>query len=313
MFFTLGTIKEYRKTIFYFLLVILPTIFLILFTNKMYNTIFTIKSNIDDNVDIIEELKNGSINMIISNYLSKAELQNEFTSEYLLFSLATYNKNVLERFIKNFDEESIKFNNLSTESNHDNKYTILFESNQKDRTLFIANKVGMRIIDDKYALSTNEFRFTTLPIIVLRRESNLDSPNTINMLKRNFSIMNFKFVFDNQSNAFGDNHITFNSLEDLKDYNILIPTYVSTNNGRTYDFLIVREIQLFKLIRPYTYDINHYNDIISDYKAATSRLLYMVILFTGVIDIFLFLSILLAAIKANSSFNAVTASRKDKV
>lgn len=281
--------KKYIR-LFYSLLVIVPAILLLIFTNSIYTNISTIKNNMNKNISSINDMKTITTSSIINNYITKAEVQNKYISEYILYGLATTNNNSLHDVINNNN-----FIDNHIYSRHKG-YSVLFKSIQNDRVLFIADKDGIQYMDTMNAPLT-EFKFNTVPIISNKKELDELSNKSIEYIRN-------KYNNKNEINEEILKNDIFTNINDLKDWNILIPTYISINNGNTYDFLIIREIPLNKIMQPYAYDINYYCNIINDYKDATNRLLVIIFIFASILNVLLIFAIICSIIKAVKEFKS---------
>ena len=109
-----------------------------------------------------------------------------------------------------------------------------------------------------------------------------------------------------------DKIIQTNNSFEYRYYNLLVPTYVNINNqDDTYDFIIVREINLYKTLEPLSYNINKYDTIIEDYKHEMNNLLYITILFSISITISLSISIIIGVLKTNNYIKYKFKFKKD--
>lgn len=283
--------KKYIR-LFYSLLVIIPALLLLIFTNSIYTNISTIKNNMNKNISSINDMKTLTTSSIINNYITKAEVQNKYTSEYILYGLATTNNNSLHDLIDNNNN----FIDNHIYSQHKG-YSVLFKSIQNDRVLFIADNDGIQYIDTMNA-PLSEFKFNTVPVVLNKDAIDELSNKSIDYIRNKYSKnktdINEEFIKKD----------LFTNINDLKDWNILIPTYISINNGNTYDFLIIREIPLNKIIQPYAYDINYYCNIINDYKDATNRLLVIIFIFASILNVLLIFAIICSIIKAVKEFKS---------
>ena len=109
------------------------------------------------------------------------------------------------------------------------------------------------------------------------------------------------------------NIILSNNSFEYRYYNLLVPTYVNINNQEddTYDFIIVREINLYKTLEPLSYNINKYDTIIEDYRHEMNNLLYITILFSISITISLSISIIIGVLKTNNYIKYKFKFKKD--
>ena len=125
------------------------------------------------------------------------------------------------------------------------------------------------------------------------------------------NILNTEYT--NSSEETIDKIIRTNNSFEYRYYNLLVPTYVNINNQEddTYDFIIVREINLYKTLEPLSYNINKYDTIIEDYRHEMNNLLYITILFSISITISLSISIIIGVLKTNNYIKYKFKFKKD--
>ena len=86
---------------------------------------------------------------------------------------------------------------------------------------------------------------------------------------------------------------------------------INNQEDDTYDFIIVREINLYKTLEPLSYNINKYDTIIEDYRHEMNNLLYITILFSISITISLSISIIIGVLKTNNYIKYKFKFKKD--
>ena len=163
---------------------------------------------------------------------------------------------------------------------------------------------------DDYIAKKNNTQLTSSAIdkLINKKDSVLVWESSI-ATKNN--ILNTEYT--NSSEETIDKIIRTNNSFEYRYYNLLVPTYVNINNQEddTYDFIIVREINLYKTLEPLSYNINKYDTIIEDYRHEMNNLLYITILFSISITISLSISIIIGVLKTNNYIKYKFKFKKD--
>ena len=206
---------------------------------------------------------------------------------------------------------------------YDTKITSVFETHYSDHILFISNKNGIINI---YNLSSNnpEIMFTNWDdYIAKKNNTQLTSSAIDKLINKKDSVLVWESSIATKNNILNteytdsseetiDKIIQTNNSFEYRYYNLLVPTYVNINNqDDTYDFIIVREINLYKTLEPLSYNINKYDTIIEDYKHEMNNLLYITILFSISITISLSISIIIGVLKTNNYIKYKFKFKKD--
>ena len=315
--------KDSKK--FHLILVLIPIICFIIVSDIFVSDIRTIKQDTADNIQILEEKKTESIHYIVDNRIRQARLQNAYIeSAFKSYVENNYDTTQLQKEMNSDNLDSKIINILSNIIIYDTKITSIFETHYSDHILFISNKNG--IINIIYNLSSNnpEIMFTNWDDYIAKKNNTQLTSSAIDKLinkqdsvlvwessiatKNN--ILNTKYT--NSSEETIDKIIQTNNSFEYRYYNLLVPTYVNINNqDDTYDFIIVREINLYKTLEPLSYNINKYDTIIEDYKHEMSNLLYITILFSISITISLSISIIIGVLKTNNYIKYKFKFKKD--
>lgn len=314
--------KDSKK--FHLILVLIPIICFIIVSDIFVSDIRTIKQDTADNIQILEEKKTESIHYIVDNRIRQARLQNAYIeSAFKSYVEDNYDTTQLQKEMNSDNLDSKIINILSNIIIYDTKITSIFETYYLDHILFISNKNGIINI---YNLSSNnpEIMFTNWDDYIAKKNNTQLASSAIDKLinkqdsvlvwessiatKNN--ILNTKYT--NSSEETIDKIIQTNNSFEYRYYNLLVPTYVNINNQEdTYDFIIVREINLYKTLEPLSYNINKYDTIIEDYKHEMSNLLYITILFSISITISLSISIIIGVLKTNNYIKYKFKFKKD--
>ena len=304
--------KDSKK--FHLLLVLIPIICFIIVSDIFVSDIRTIKQDTSDNIQILEEKKTESIHYIIDNRIRQAKLQNAYIeSAFKSYVNDYYDTTQLQKEMNSDNLDSKIINILSNIIIYDTKITSVFETHYSDHILFISNKNGIINI---YNLSSNnpEIMFTNWDdYIAKKNNTQLTSSAIDKLINKKDSVLVWESSIATKNNILNteytnsseetiDKIIRTNNSFEYRYYNLLVPTYVNINNQEddTYDFIIVREINLYKTLEPLSYNINKYDTIIEDYRHEMNNLLYITILFSISITISLSISIIIGVLKTNN-------------
>ena len=315
--------KDSKK--FHLLLVLIPIICFIIVSDIFVSDIRTIKQDTADNIQILEEKKTESIHYIIDNRIRQARLQNAYIeSAFKSYVNDYYDTTQLQKEMNSDNLDSKIINILSNIIIYDTKITSVFETHYSDHILFISNKNGIINI---YNLSSNnpEIMFTNWDdYIAKKNNTQLTSSAIDKLINKKDSVLVWESSIATKNNILNTEYT--NSSEDTIDkiirtnnsfeyryYNLFVPTYVNINNQEddTYDFIIVREINLYKTLEPLSYNINKYDTIIEDYRHEMNNLLYITILFSISITISLSISIIIGVLKTNNYIKYKFKFKKD--
>lgn len=315
--------KDSKK--FHLLLVLIPIICFIIVSDIFVSDIRTIKQDTSDNIQILEEKKTESIHYIIDNRIRQAKLQNVYIeSAFKSYVNDYYDTTQLQKEMNSDNLDSKIINILSNIIIYDTKITSVFETHYSDHILFISNKNGIINI---YNLSSNnpEIMFTNWDdYIAKKNNTQLTSSAIDKLINKKDSVLVWESSIATKNNILNteytnsseetiDKIIRTNNSFEYRYYNLLVPTYVNINNQEddTYDFIIVREINLYKTLEPLSYNINKYDTIIEDYRHEMNNLLYITILFSISITISLSISIIIGVLKTNNYIKYKFKFKKD--
>lgn len=315
--------KDSKK--FHLLLVLIPIICFIIVSDIFVSDIRTIKQDTANNIQILEEKKTESIHYIIDNRIRQARLQNAYIeSAFKSYVNDYYDTTQLQKEMNSDNLDSKIINILSNIIIYDTKITSVFETHYSDHILFISNKNGIINI---YNLSSNnpEIMFTNWDdYIAKKNNTQLTSSAIDKLINKKDSVLVWESSIATKNNILNteytnsseetiDKIIRTNNSFEYRYYNLLVPTYVNINNQEddTYDFIIVREINLYKTLEPLSYNINKYDTIIEDYRHEMNNLLYITILFSISITISLSISIIIGVLKTNNYIKYKFKFKKD--
>ena len=315
--------KDSKK--FHLLLVLIPIICFIIVSDIFVSDIRTIKQDTAYNIQILEEKKTEAIHYIIDNRIRQARLQNAYIeSAFKSYVNDYYDTTQLQKEMNSDNLDSKIINILSNIIMYDTKITSVFETHYSDHILFISNKNGIINI---YNLSSNnpEIMFTNWDdYIAKKNNTQLTSSAIDKLINKKDSVLVWESSIATKNNILNteytnsseetiDKIIRTNNSFEYRYYNLLVPTYVNINNQEddTYDFIIVREINLYKTLEPLSYNINKYDTIIEDYRHEMNNLLYITILFSISITISLSISIIIGVLKTNNYIKYKFKFKKD--
>ena len=315
--------KDSKK--FHLLLVLIPIFCFIIVSDIFVSDIRTIKQDTADNIQILEEKKTESIHYIIDNRIRQARLQNAYIeSAFKSYVDDYYDTTKLQKEMNSDNLDSKIINILSNIIIYDTKITSVFETHYSDHILFISNKNGIINI---YNLSSNnpEIMFTNWDDYISKKNNTQLTSSAIDkLINKKDSVLVWESSIATKNNILNteytnsseetiDKIIRTNNSFEYRYYNLLVPTYVNINNQEddTYDFIIVREINLYKTLEPLSYNINKYDTIIEDYRHEMNNLLYITILFSISITISLSISIIIGVLKTNNYIKYKFKFKKD--
>lgn len=313
--------KDSKK--FHLILVLIPIFCFIIISDIFVSDIRSIKQDTSENIQILEEKKTESIHYIVDNRIRQARLQNAYIESAFKSYIADYDTSQLQKEMNSDVLDNKIINILSNIIIYDAKITSIFETHYSDHILFISNKNGIINI---YNLSSNnpEIMFTNWDdYIAKKNNTQLTSSAIDKLINKEDSALVWESNIATKNNILNTEYTTSseetidkiiqtdNSFE-YRYYNILVPTYVNINDqDDTYDFIIVREINLYKTLEPLSYNINKYDTIIEDYKHEMNNLLYITILFSISITISLSISIIIGVLKTNNYIKYKFKFKKD--
>ena len=313
--------KDSKK--FHLLLVLIPIFCFIIISDIYVSDIRAIKQDTSENIQTLEEKKTESIHYIVDNRIRQARLQNAYIESAFKSYIADYDTSQLQKEMNSDVLGNKIINILSNIIIYDTKITSIFETHYSDHILFISNKNGIINI---YNLSSNnpEIMFTNWDdYIAKKNNTQLTSSAIDKLINKEDSVLVWESSIAAKNNILNIEYTTSseetidkiiqtdNSFE-YRYYNILVPTYVNINDqDDTYDFIIVREINLYKTLEPLSYNINKYDTIIEDYKHEMNNLLYITILFSISITISLSISIIIGVLKTNNYIKYKFKFKKD--
>lgn len=300
------------------LMVIIPVICLYFVVTGTFSTIVNIKSEIYSNAVRLENSKRESIKYIITNRINQAKMQNEFIASTMKEDLSDSDKIILHKDMKSNKITPHVTKILSDTIIYDMQINQIFNTKFTDHILFISNKDGIidiTGIEKGYPVA----KFIKWTDIVDKKENKALTENAIYYLIENKSNNlifweSKKATNQRYQSAYNTpNQITLMALidnipiNDLINYNLLIPVYISFNqeNNQDYEFIIVREINIFSILKPFTYDINKYDIIVEEYRYNMNTLLFLS-LFVGTIISLLLLGCILLGISTTDAYNKMT-------
>lgn len=312
-----------NSKLFHLILVLIPIFCFIIVSDILVSDISSIKKDTSENIMKLEKKKNESIHYIIDNRIKQAIMQNNYIEDTFKTYISNYDKDQLKEEFKADALDSKIINMLSNMIIYDTKITSIFETHYADHILFISNKNGIINI---YNLSSNnpEVVFTNWSEYINKKNNtSLTSSAIDKLINKEDSVLVWESSIATNNNINNENYtvssedtinaiINTNNITEYKYYNILIPTYANiTNENDNYDFIIVREINLYKTIEPFIYNISKYDTIIEDYKHEMNNLLYTTILFSISITASLSISIIIGVLKTNNYIKYKFKFKKD--
>lgn len=295
------------------LMVIIPIICLYFTVVLTFENLDSIKKDISYNVNRMQHSKTENIEYILHNRINQGKMQNEFISSAIKLHLTDENKRLLADSINRNETDIISQDLtriLSRITIYDMKITKMFNINLTDHILFISNKYGILDIKDIGTLYPHTELIPWSEIVNNKINKTLAQNAIFELLSNRHNLIFWESDVATQNRfIIGVSNPNKYSLEsiihstptgELINYNILVPIYVSLNDSPDdYDFIIVREINIFYAIKPFIYDINRYDFLIDEYKYNMNALLFLTAFIGTLISLLLLGCILVGVMSSN--------------
>ena len=271
--------KENLKKRAVMIFALIPLVSLLFICNTIYYEIANYNKVYSTTVQELEQSKLQSIDTIILENKNHMRVQNTYIINQMLYKFANeYNGdyNILDKDIDTLDEHSsvyIIYNNLL---DYDNDQLMFSGRKYIGESLFIANKNGIIINSSSYGkrsfvrwaeytqnFKNKELANNTIRFMVARPEiDNVLFWESKDIIEPRTELTEFT-----QPNLVTINNIISKyGIEGLRDYDLLVPTYISTPQFHSNKLVVVREANLYAVIKPYLGYIKIYDDIIDGYK-----------------------------------------------
>jgi hypothetical protein len=277
----------------YLILAFLPIICFIIYIDLVLSSINELKEEKEQIIVQLNIERNAYIQSCINKRIIQARKQNEFLSDY--YKKSDYS-NIL---LTNNTQEHI----LSNIIIYDKQLSNLYQRYNSDHILFISN------IDGIVSISVNNsIKFTDWETIKLSKNNYSLTNSTINNLLSDNSIdkvLIWESDIATKNNIYNPlytdsnietlyNVLTNNDFINYSYYDILIPTYIIDKyNIDSWNFIIIREINLYEALLYYKANIDKYDNTITNYNSDVYHILYIQFLFSIVNSLLLLASILL--------------------
>ena len=302
--------KDVWSRIIYGLLPIIPIIVILFITDSFYIDINSLKQDYQTNIKNLELQKNSTINSIINTRVYQSRIQNN----KVIFDLQqklheNYGKDdIAHEGIKKEinDTRSEKIVNILTEVIiKDYELTKLYDAIDPDNIVFMSNKYGIiEFADNSHIKKSNFIRFKNWDSVIDAKVNNQLASNAISdILNMHNNITFWESIYvtkDKPSIRYSTpNNENFRHIlnkvdkNEWKYYNLLVPSYMYINSSPT-DLIIVREINLYKLLEPYIHSINKFDAMVEEYKFDMTRLIFTKIIACIVISVALLMSFFFA-------------------
>ena len=307
-------IKDFRSRIIYGLFPIIPILVILFITDSFYTDINNLKQDYQNNIKNLEIQKNVIISSIINTRIYQSKMQNNKIILDLQEKLhESYGKNDIahDGIKKDIDEiRSEKIIDILTAVIiKDYEHTKLYNSINIDNIVFMSNTYGViEFTDNTHVKKSNFIRFKNWDsVIETKVNSQLASNAIADILTMHgntiFWESNYVTKIKPSIRYSTPNDENFKHILNKTDknewfyYNILVPSYMYINSSPT-DLIIVRELNLYKLLEPYIHSINKYDTMIEEYKFDMTRLIFTKIIACISIAITLLISFFFALCSA---------------
>lgn len=277
----------------YLILAFLPIICFIIYIDLVLSSINELKEEKDQTIVQLNIEKNAYIQSCINKRIIQARKQNEFLSDY--YNKSDYSNTLLT----NDTQDQI----LSSIIIYDKQLSNLYQRYNSDHILFISNISGIVSIT-----ANNNIKFTDWETIKLSKNNYLLTNSTINNLLSNNSIdkvLIWESDIATKNNIYNPlytdsnietlyNVLANNDFINYSYYDMLVPTYIIDKyNTDSWNFIIIREINLYETLLYYKANIDKYDNAITDYNDDVYHILYIQFLFSIINSLLLLASILL--------------------
>lgn len=307
-------LKEFNSKMIYGLFPIIPVLVILFITDSFYTDINNLKRDYQINIKNLEVQKKITIHSIINTRIYQSKMQNN----KIIFDLQeklheSYGKTEIDH--KNIQKDinntrSEKIINLLTEVIiNDYELVKLYDSINPDHIVFMSNAYGViEFNDNRHVKKSNFIRFRSWESVIDTKINTQLASNAIkDILNMNNNTIFWESKYVTRVKPFirysSPNNENFNHILSRIDknewiyYNILVPSYMYINSSPT-DLIIVREINLYKLLEPYIHSINKYDAMVEEYKFDMTRLIFTKIIACISIAIALLISFFFALYSA---------------
>jgi hypothetical protein len=277
----------------YLILAFLPIICFMIYIDLVLSSINELREEKEQTIVQLNIKRNVYIQSCINKRIIQARQQNEFLSDY-------YKKSDYSNILLTSDTQD---QILSSIIIYDKQLSNLYQRYNSDHILFISNIAGIVSVS-----ANNNIKFTDWGTIKLSKNNYLLTNSTINTLLSDSSIdkvLIWESDIATKNNIYNPlytdsnietlyNVLANNDFINYSYYDILIPTYIIDNcNINSWNFIIIREINLYEALLYYKASIDKYDTTITAYNDDVYHILYIQFLFSIVNSLLLFASILL--------------------
>ena len=294
----------------YAMIPIIPILAILYITDSFYSDINDLKTDYLANIRSLELQKISTINSIINNRIFQAKMQNNKMIIDLneSFSKMYVSENKIKEDIDD-KHSNLIIEILTSAIVKDYELTKLYDAIDPDNIVFMSNKYGIiEFTDNSHSRHATFIRFKNWRAVLENKPNKSLSESAISdILNVHNNIIFWESIYATDdkpsvrySTTRNENlqHILKNNDEnEWKYYSILVPSYLNIN-GSPKDLIVIREINLYKVLEPYIHSINKYDSMVEEYKFDMSRLIFTKVIACVVIAIVLVGSFLLALCSA---------------
>lgn len=290
---------------------ILPILVILYITESFYLDINDLKKEYITNINNLEIQRNSTIENIINTRVSQAKMQNNKMMGDLYVSFKNIyqdNDTLIKKDIEENHSQRI-ITILTSAIVKDYELTKLYDAIEPDNIVFMSNKYGViEFADNSHVRKATFLRFKNWESVIDSKYNKSlaeDAVNSILSMNNRFAFWESLYATETKptiryqscSNTNFDEILKSYDENNWRYYSVLVPTYVYINSSPT-DLIIIREINVYKMIEPYIYSINKYNTMVEEYKFDMSKLILMKIAVCVGISIALLASFFLALCSA---------------
>lgn len=313
------------------IITIIPLLILIVICDTIYTELNTITTKYSQTVTDLEKRKLDVIDYIISDKITQLSIQNKYMTnsmEYKLKeeyngdtkallhdanlrnktkALSVYNDILLEdaHIIHSVGKE-----NINTSMFICDKYGILTNSNSLEDNIDYTEKSW----DEEIALKQNKQLSRNAVYLLLNQSNDYIFWESKDIIPK---YMDTTQSIIEPSKYIIRNIVADNGIEGLRNYNLLIPTYIRLDKtSNDYTIILVREVNLYTIVSPYIEDIANYSYIIEKYTDDVNSIITTKIILCIAISFLLVCSFLFCLLVVNgytiTKFKQIRSDNNDK-
>lgn len=300
--------RRYSKRVL-MIVAIIPIISLVMICNNFYAEVTNINETYYSNIAELKARKLDIIDYIIDEKIEQALVQNKYVETQIIKQLdSAYppsgDRAQLKADLESRTDSSEALHIFDKAIQSDTNMLQNLDSKYYEESLFICDRKG--IIDDTGYVNPAVTSRDWESEIQYKKNKDL-ARNAVNLLLSKSDDIIFwdaddnipKYVVDTKENVLVPDRNSLRQMVDqsgamvLRNYNLLIPTYITPNGdifgvpdtdehglpSNNNKLIIVREINMYNIVKPYITDISNYDYLINQYKSNVKAVIHAKISF----------------------------------